>query len=100
VTYEQFEAYGIDRHCIGPAIREAVALGFLIIKRAGRAGNAEFRQAALYQLTYLTTQDDEPTHDWQRIKTIEQAHASLLKHGCTITAKTGSQCANPPLLSV
>jgi hypothetical protein len=73
VTYDDFEAYGIHRRCIAPAIREAVALGFLLIKRAGRAGNAEFRQATLYEPTYLNMIDSEPTHDWRWIKTIEAA---------------------------
>jgi hypothetical protein len=31
VTYTDFEEYGIERHAIAPAIREAVALGFLRI---------------------------------------------------------------------
>ena len=29
VTYDDFERYGIHRHCIGPAIREVVALALL-----------------------------------------------------------------------
>ena len=43
VTYDDFQRYGIDRHAIGPGIREAIALRFLEITEAGRAGNAEFR---------------------------------------------------------
>ena len=43
VTYDDFQRYGIDRHAIGPAIREACALGFLEVTERGRAGNAEFR---------------------------------------------------------
>jgi hypothetical protein len=58
VTYEQFVKHGIDRHSIGPAIREVVALGFVKIVRQGRGGNAEFRQPTLYQTTFLTTVDD------------------------------------------
>jgi hypothetical protein len=44
VTYVDFQEYGIDRHAIALAIREAVALGFLTIIRQGRAGNREYRQ--------------------------------------------------------
>src|SRR5262245_20137396 len=47
VSYDDFESYGIHRHSIAPAIREAVALGFVCITREGRAGNAEFRQVTL-----------------------------------------------------
>ena len=53
VTFDDFERFGIDRHAIGPAIRECVALGFLEVVERGRAGNAEFRKASVYRLTYL-----------------------------------------------
>ncbi len=52
VTYDNFEAYGIHRHAVGPAIRETVALGFLEVTESGRAGNAEFRRPNLFRLTY------------------------------------------------
>jgi hypothetical protein len=52
VTYEHFEEYALDRHAIAPAVRECVALGFVVITRPGRAGNAEFRIPTLYRLTY------------------------------------------------
>ena len=73
VTYDDFQKYGIDRHAISPAIREAVALGFLIIGRQGRAGNADFRQATLYLTTFLNIIDGEPTHNWRRIRTVDEA---------------------------
>jgi hypothetical protein len=73
VTYADFEAYGVDRHAIGPAIREAVTLGFLRIKRPGYGGNSEFRRPTLYEPTYLNMIDSEQTHDWRRIKTMEEA---------------------------
>jgi hypothetical protein len=73
VTYDDFEAYGIDRQAIGPAIREVVALGFLRIKQAGYGGNSEFRRPTLYEPTYLNMIDSEPTHDWRRIQTVEEA---------------------------
>ena len=38
-TYEDFVEYGIHRQAIPPAIREAVALGFIRITRKGSAGN-------------------------------------------------------------
>src|SRR5262249_51825691 len=52
VTYNDFVAYGVDRHAIGAAIREAVALGFLEVTEQGRAGNAEFRSPNKFRLTY------------------------------------------------
>ncbi len=55
VTYDDFHLYGIHRHAIGPAIREVVALGFVEITEAGRAGNAEFRKPNVFRLTFLNT---------------------------------------------
>jgi hypothetical protein len=73
VTYDDFEHYGIDRHLIAPAIREAVALKFLEITKPGRAGNAEHRAPNLFRLTYRHTKREEPSHDWRRVATAEQA---------------------------
>jgi hypothetical protein len=73
VTYADFEAYGIERHAIPPAVREAVALGFLRIARQGRAGNADFRRSTWYKLTYVNTVDGEPTHEWKRVRSIDEA---------------------------
>ncbi len=73
VTYDDFQAYGIDRHSIRPAIDEVVALGFVEIMRPGRAGNAEFRRPTLYRLTYVVTKSLDPTHEWKRIETRAQA---------------------------
>ena len=73
VTYDDFERYGIRRDCIAPAIRELVALKFMEITKPGRAGNAEFRAPNLFRLTYRHTKREEPSHDWRRIATTEQA---------------------------
>jgi hypothetical protein len=73
VTYADFQKYGIERHAIPPAVREVVALGFLRIARQGRAGNSEFRRSTLYKLTYVNTVDGEPTHEWKRIRSREEA---------------------------
>lgn len=74
VTYEQFEEYGMDRHSIAPAIRECEALGFLEAER-GQAGNREYREPSTYRLTYQPVGRARPTHDWQRIQTLEDAEA-------------------------
>jgi hypothetical protein len=73
VTYEQFCQYGMDRHAVGPAVRELVALGFLEVTEQGRGGNAEFRRPAKYRLTYRHTGRAQPTNEWDRIKTVEDA---------------------------
>lgn len=73
VTYDDFEQYGIDRHSIAPAIREAAALGFIEVTRPGRAGNAEWRLPTLYRLTYAVTKDVPQTHEWRKIGDIIEA---------------------------
>lgn len=74
VTYGDFQRYGIDRHAIGPALREIEALGFVQITERGRAGNAEYRSPNKFRLTYRSTEQPK-TDDWRKIKTIEDANA-------------------------
>jgi hypothetical protein len=76
VTYDDFKVYGIHRHSVAPAIREAVALGFVEVTEPGRAGNAEHRKPNLFRLTYRHTDNGPPTHEWERIETEEQAVAT------------------------
>ena len=75
VTFDQFEAYGIHRHAIGPAVREVVALGFVEVTQEGRSGNGEFRRPTLYRITYRPTEKLSATEDWRKIETIEHAEA-------------------------
>ena len=75
-AYDHFGEFGIERHAIGPAIREAVALGFVEITRQGCAGNAGYRLPAWYRLTYRHAGPDFTiTDDWRRIQTLEEAAA-------------------------
>ena len=74
-TYDHFVEFGIERHAIGPAIREAVALGFVQITRQGCAGNAGYRQPTWYRLTYRHAGSDKhTTDDWRRIETVKEAN--------------------------
>jgi hypothetical protein len=73
VTFENFQNYGIDRHAIAPAIRECEALGFVETTEHGRAGNAEFRSPNKFRLTYRHTEQAEPTNDWRRVRSVEEA---------------------------
>src|SRR5262245_32356956 len=52
ITYEDLIAYGVDRDCIPPALREIEALGFAEVTEHGRGGNAEQRRPNLLRLTY------------------------------------------------
>jgi hypothetical protein len=76
VTTDDFVAYGMHRTSVAPAIREVEALGFIRITERGRGGNAEYRKPNLFFLTFAHGRDSgaqPPTHDWHRIKTLEEA---------------------------
>jgi hypothetical protein len=75
-TFDHFVEFGIERHAIGPAIRELTALGFVEITRKGCAGNAGYRQSTLHRLTYRHAGSDKRiTDEWRRIETLEAAEA-------------------------
>jgi len=77
VTKQNFMDYGIHHDAIAPATREVEALGFTRMRR-GRGGNAEHRRPNKFFLTYAAGNDPramQPTHEWRKIKTIEQAEA-------------------------
>jgi hypothetical protein len=84
VTFSDFEEYGIDRHSIAPAIRLVTALG-LARFTPGRAGNAEFRRAGKFGLTYQRCYDQStgewqvPTDEWRLIKSVEEASELVKK---------------------
>jgi hypothetical protein len=83
VTFDQFEAYGVHRHAIAPAVRELVALGFIEVTEQGRAGNADWRRPTKFRITYRHLERAAPTDEWRRL-TEEDAiniakHARLLK---------------------
>ena len=73
VTYEDFVRFGMDRHCVAPAIREVEALGLVEITEKGTGGNREYRRPSRYRLTYRHTNHCLPTDDWQSIKTLAEA---------------------------
>jgi hypothetical protein len=73
VTTDDFVAYGMHRSSVAPAVREAEALGFIRVTERGRAGNAEYRKPNMFYLTFSTWRGSPPTHEWRRIKTIEEA---------------------------
>lgn len=76
VTKQDFIDYGMDHNAIAPAIREAEALGFIKVTERGRGGNAEYHLPNKFFLTFAHGRDSRaqpPTHDWRRIKTMEEA---------------------------
>ena len=105
VTYDQFQDFGIDRQAIAPAIRELVALGFIEITRAGRAGNAEYRLPNLFRLTYRPCAGErgDGTHEWRRIKDSAEAkliakaarEAAAQKKQQPVGEKLVDQCGDP-----
>jgi hypothetical protein len=98
VTYDDFERYGIHRHAVGPAIRETVALGFLVVTEVGRAGNADWRKPNLFRLTYRDT-NYGPTNEWEKIETDEHADALARAARAALPRKTKSQWRRTPNVS-
>src|SRR5262249_35208529 len=77
VTTEDFVQYGMHRTSVAPALREAEALGFIRITERGHGGNAEHRLPNRFYLTYrntLESRGSQPTDEWRRIKTLEDAN--------------------------
>jgi hypothetical protein len=99
-TYDDFVRYGVHRHAIAPALREAVALGFLEVTEKGRAGNAEWRKPNLFRLTYRNTDYDAPTNEWEKIETDEQAGTLARAARKASPGKTKSQWRKTPSFSV
>ena len=71
VPYQQFEDCGVERHAIGPALRELEALGFVEIVERGVSGNAAYRKPNIYRLTYRPAvgAPGDGSHEWKRIGT-------------------------------
>jgi hypothetical protein len=91
ITYDDFVKYGIHRHAIAPAIREAIALGFIEITEPGRAGNAEYRKPNLFRLTYRITTNTAATDEWQKIETDEEAEKIKLQCRKTPSFSAGNR---------
>jgi hypothetical protein len=100
VTYDNFQAYGVDRHAIGPALREVEALGFIETTERGRAGNAEWRKPSHYRLTFRGPAGDyNGTHEWRRIS---ESEAKYLARDArrSKAKKSAGQCGKKPVFGV
>jgi hypothetical protein len=65
-TYSDLERFGVRRKSISAAIEELVAAGMIEVTHQGRGGNAVYRNASRYRLTYLATRTAAPTDEWKR----------------------------------
>ncbi len=102
VTFDHFVEYGLHRHSIGPGMREAVALGFLVISEKGRAGNAEHRSPNKFRLTYRHADgiSGDGSHEWRSIATLEEAEAIAdAARKAKAPKKTKTQCQKVPAFS-
>lgn len=72
-TYADFEAYGVRRKSVPDALLYLERLGFIEVTVRGRGGNADYNTPNRYRLTFVLGNNIEPTNDWKRIKTIEEA---------------------------
>lgn len=63
-TYADLEAFGVRRASVSGALAELIATGLVRVTEQGRGGNAEYRRASCYRLTYLHAFGQEPTDEW------------------------------------
>jgi hypothetical protein len=101
VTYDDFVDYGIHRHSVAPALREAVALGFIEITRRGRAGNADFRRPTLFRITFRPSEGvyGDGSHEWRRFATMEEATAAAASARAAKRVNSKIQCRKKTLIS-
>jgi hypothetical protein len=85
VTFIDFEKYGVHRHAIAPAIREAEALGWIRVTEYGRAGTGDYRAPNKFALTHMPVDEMKPTNNWDKIETMVEAE---------IIAKTARKTPN------
>lgn len=71
VSYGQFEAEGISRRAIRPAIRLGDALGLLEANPLARKTDGNIRPPNAYRLTYLPTARKGPTDEWNRVSKVQ-----------------------------
>lgn len=69
-TYADFEAFGLRRASLAPALRKLTALGLVEIVERGRIAKGEFRFPAKYRLTYVTG-NLAATNEWRKYATVE-----------------------------
>lgn len=102
VTFDHFVEYGMHRHAVAPAMREAIALGFLVVTEAGRAGNAEYRSANKFRLTYRDAHGipGDGSHEWRLITSLAEAEATAkIARKAKPPKKTKNQCRKAPAFS-
>ena len=69
VTYDDFETFGVRRKSIAPAIKKAVALGFLDVTGKGHRSHGIGRRPSTYGITWLPRCDGTPASNrWRKIK--------------------------------
>ena len=84
-TYGDFEACGIRRKSIAPALRRLEALGLIETIEKGTIAKGEFRFPARYRLTFLAG-NIPATHEWRRIEQRSKPERSFY---CLIASKFG-----------
>jgi hypothetical protein len=101
-TYTDFVKAGFCRSHISLAIRQCVELGFIQVKQGTRS-ISKYRNRSLYRLTHVLSRKTgeknniEPTNEWRRIKTYEDAQRALLRaadgrnHGTQASVKIKSR---------
>ena len=92
-----FESFGIRRSSVAAALRELENAGFIETTLKGRGGNADFRKASKYRLTFVTAKGQTaPTDEWRNAPTPPQDIDSRPENGSgAVGPKTGPKTLGP-----
>jgi hypothetical protein len=72
-----FVGYGVEKDGVAPALREACALGIIIMTKRGRAGNAEHRAPHQWALAFIKDKRSGAmlSTTWKRFQSLQEAKA-------------------------
>jgi hypothetical protein len=96
VTFLDFEKYGVHRHAIAAAIREAEALGRIRVTETGRAGTGDYRAPNKFALTHMPVNELKPTNDWDKIETMVEAEVIAKAARNTPSTTPGKRTSTTP----
>jgi len=93
VPFEDFYKHGITSHdSIMPALREACALGLIILTQRGRAGNTESRASHKWAVAFVKDRAGQYYGtEWKRFRTVAEAKAVAKKARAYKDSRVGAQ---------
>lgn len=88
VTFAGFEKAGVRRASAAASIAKLEALLLVECTARGKRSYSDVRIPSSYRLTYLPTKDAAPSHDWRKIRSLEDAQARIAHAAADLEART------------